>query len=269
MTFHALLLDTLDNVPTGILCLAFVVAIILAGQVGLHVFNLVKGQKRLPCSNEVTGLIFGAISLIYSLILAFVIVAVWGNYEDLSKTISTEADKLNSIMAHTATLPDSVQREMKLAMSNYCSQVMEKEWKMEKPNTAETPSAIPQLRMMLLEMVPRNKTEENVYTVLDNDLSTISDLRRNRLNHTQSQVPDLVWLILKAGSIVLIVFSYFLNVESADLKRIYLAFLSGYIAMCMFLVYSLDHPFNGNAQVSRQPYVKVLLGLEQYYAINK
>ena len=140
---------------------------------------------------------------------------------------------------------------------------------MEHSNEADQPSAIPELRLMLLRLEPRNKSEESIYNVLDEDLSSLSDLRRNRLSHNRSQVPNLVWLILKAGSVMLIIFSYFFNVQSLKQKSIYLTFLSGYIAMCMFLVYTLDHPFIGNVQVSRQPYTNILMSLRQYYAITQ
>ena len=266
---HALIIDIIDTIPTGLLCLFYILVCVLASQAGLFVFNLYFWDKEPIHSNEVTGIVFGAISLIYSLILAFVIVAVWENYEELNKTIASEADKLNSIMAHSATLPDSLQQPMKTAMISYCNQVVNKEWRMEHSNEADQPSAIPELRLMLLRLEPRSKSEESIYNVLDEDLSSLSDLRRNRLSHNRSQVPDLVWLILKAGSVMLIIFSYFFNVQSLKQKSIYLTFLSGYIAMCMFLVYTLDHPFIGNVQVSRQPYTNILMSLRQYYAITQ
>jgi hypothetical protein len=247
--------------------LCLVVLFVLFSQAGLYVFNRInfKPQKQ---GNEVAGIMFGGISLIYSLVLAFVIVAVWGNYEDLNNTIENETDKINGIMAHTATLPDSLKKPLSTALYNYCDQVVKEEWRMKKEAEDDQPSAIPNLRMMLLKLHPSDRVQEGIFNVIDNDLSAISDLRRSRLSHNRSQVPAIVWLILKIGSVMLVVFSYFFIVPSQALKRIYLFFLTSFIGMCMFLLYTLDHPFDGSSAISFRPYQNIMSELKQYYVFH-
>lgn len=265
LSTDAIIVRLLDTLPASFLCILFVLGVIMLSQGGLVIFNWWHNRQKWQQSNEVAGIMFGALGLIYSLVLAFVIVAVWNNYDELEQTIEKESDKINNILAHTATLPDSLKQRLSNNLSHYCNQVLKKEWKMQKTGDEEHPSAIPSLRLMLLHSQPESKLQENIFSVIDQDLSDISDLRRARLNHTRSHVPDLVWLILKAGSIMMILFSYFLNVSSLKLKRIYLLFMVSNIAMCLFLVYTLDHPFSGSAQVSRKPYENILLELKRYY----
>lgn len=269
MTTTKLFADLIAAAPDDLRCLLFVLLVALVAQVGLYGSNRYGDSKTTPPSNEVIGIIFGTISLIYSLVLAFVILAVWEDYEDLNKTIAREADELNSILAHSATLPDSLQQPIKTTLFSYCRQVVEQEWQMNPADFVQRPSAIPELRLLLLQLEPRNKSEEGIYAVLDENLSRISDLRRNRLSHNESHVPDLVWFILKAGSAMLIIFYYYLHVPSVRLKQIYLLFLSGYIAMCLFLVYTLDQPFAGKVPVSPQPYTAILTSLKPTVTLNQ
>ena len=231
-------------------------------QAGLIGFNYLNKRIRLPQNNEVAGIMFGAISLIYSLVLAFVIVAVWEDYDKLNQTIETEADKLNGIIAHSGRLPDSVRRPLENALTGYCKEVIDYEWEMKATGDTERASAIPGLRALLLNLAPQDRHQESILNVLDNDLSTVTELRRNRLAHSRSQIPAAVWLILKTGSIMLILFSYLFTVPSEVLKRIYLFFLSGCVAMCMILVSTLDQPFKGSARVSNEPYVHILRQLQ-------
>lgn len=264
-----ILIERLRGIITpGFLSLFYTVLFVLAAQAGLSVFNRLGLLQKHAAGNEVTGIFFGAISLIYSLILAFVIVAVWEDYENLDKTIESEADKLNSILSHSVTLPDTTRQRVTSAVFAYCHRIIDDEWKMKHRQEKDQPSAIPDMRLMLLKAKPHNQSEQTVFTVIDTDLSNISDLRRSRLNHNTSHVPDLVWLILKSGSVMLVVFSYFFEIASLPVKRIYLFFLASCIAMCMFLVYTLDHPFTGSAMVSITPYEDVLAELKQYYVIN-
>ena len=254
------------SLPLGLVCILFTIAMVLIAQAGLWLFSLGVRHTKLEQSNEVAGIVFSAVALLYSLILAFVIVAVWEDYNDLNKTIEAETDKLNSILAHTGNLPDNLKEIVGKSIFDYCDQVVNKEWQMQQTKT-EYPSAIPVLRQQLLNIQPDNEMQKRVFDVVDEDLSSVSDLHRERLAHTRSQMPQLIWQILKAGTIILILFSYFLQVSSVKLKRLYLAFLVTSISMCMFLVYSLDHPFDAQEGVSNQPYRNVQQEIKTYLPV--
>lgn len=262
--------------PTGftssfsqvILCVLFVAVTVIIAQLALSVFNRWATKKQLEYSNEVASIVFGSISLIYSLILAFIIVAVWDDYTDLNKTIEAEADKLNSVMSHSASLPDSLKKNLNRAIYNYCNEVINNEWQMNTTKTFHQSVNISNLREQILTTEPQTKMQENIFAVLDADLNTISDLRRERLSHSHSQIPDIVWLILDAGSIMMVIFFFFLKTPSLKLQRIYLSFLASCIAMCMFLVYTLDHPFNDKAGISNQLYQNIQTELKQYYDVS-
>lgn len=243
-------------------CALFVAVIVLLSLVGLYIFSRWWYSKNITRSNEFIGIFFGALSLIYSLLIAFVIIAVWEDYEELNQTVEKETDQLSSIISHTATLPDSLKIPVTNAIASYCNMVIN-EWSQQKDHTDSSASAIPSLRLFLLQSQPQGRLQENVFNVVDENLSNISDLRRERLEHYRSHVPTLVWLILVAGSILVIVFSFFVYTESAQLKRIGVSFLSAMVAMSIFLVYTLDHPFSSSIRISEAPYKKVVLLLEQ------
>ncbi len=246
-----------DAIPSGFSCLLFVAIVIGVAQLGLSIFNWSNKYTKLSANNEVTGIMFGTISLIYSLILAFAIVAVWEDYEDLKKTIQAEADRMNSIIIHSSNMPDSIQRPIHKALHDYCQYVKNNEWDMVNNIPNMPSSAIPCMRLMLLELEPQTDLQRYVFGVIDENLSQITDLRSNRLTHNHSQIPDIVWMILLWGSMILVAFSYFFKVNSEKLKRVYLSFLTGCLAMCLFLVWSLDHPYGKHSQVSKAPYTAI------------
>jgi hypothetical protein len=252
----------LDKMPASLHCLLFTVLFVTISQVGMMLFERYPGFRRLQVDNDVAGIIFGAISTLYSLVLAFVIIACWNDYEDLNQTIEAETDKLSGILTHSAALPDHLRHNIHQALFNYTSSVINKEWHAAGSDDAVSESAVPSLRMLLLTTEPKNKVEERVYSVLDTELSSVSDLRRERLSHNHSHIPPTVWFILQAGSAVLILFSFLLKTHSVKVKRIYLLVLSSAIALCIYLVYSLDHPFVHN-QVSNHPYEVFLDALEK------
>ncbi|MBE7171985.1 MAG: DUF4239 domain-containing protein [Williamsia sp.] len=250
-------------VTAGLYCTMYVLLFGAISQAGLVAFDFLFRKQRRPKGNETAGLMFGAISLIYSLILAFVIVAVWTDYEDLTETIGKETYKLNEVMTHSSTLPDSIRHPLDKALKDYCTNVVTQEWELGEGEVSSFPVTITRMRMLLMHIQPGDKLQESVAAVILEDLNRISDLRRERLEHIRSHVPQVVWLILKAGSLILIVFSYFLEVPWIHMKRVYLFFLSSIMGMSLFLVDVLNDPFQGSVAVSKRPYEITLEKLQQ------
>lgn len=254
-------------IAAGMLGLILVGVLLLLAHAGLYLFERWYQNKNWPYDNEAAGIIFGVLALIYSLFIAFIFVAVWGNYEELNRTIEQEADDLNSVLVHSAMLPDSLQVPVEGAIKSYCEKVVREEWDMAERGDHSQGSAIPALRLLLFQVVAETKSQENVLSVIDTNLSNITNLRRERLSHTRAHVPQLVWMILIISSALVILFSYFLQVESDQLKRIFLSFLWIMIGMSLFMVYMLDHPFAGSTQVSRAPYEEIIKQLAQREAL--
>lgn len=242
-------------------CGLFVLMLALLTLVSHWLFQRNWGKKMQISGNEFAGILFGAISLLYSLIIAFVIVAVWEDYEELNHTIEQESDKLNNIIAHSAELPDSLKIPLNNSLIHYCTQVLH-DWSVTGTDNYHPASALPKFRLSLLRAHPVGQFQENLYEILDDDLSDVSDLRRERLGHVRSHVPTLVWLILLAGTVLIIGFSFFIHTESVTLKRFGISCLSALVGMCIFLVYALDHPFTSSMQVSNEPYKNILLMLQ-------
>ena len=245
-------------VPAWMWGLILVSMLVLLANAGMHVFDGWFTRKRYKADNEVTGIVFNVLSLIYSLIITFVIVAVWQNYDDLNRTIEEESDHLNSVLIHSNLLPDSLQTPVTNAIIGYCEKVINVEWQMQGNIERRRGSAIPSLRLMLYQAEENKTISSSVLSMMETDLINITRLHSERLSHTRAYVPELVWMVLVAGSVMVIAFSYFLTVESKSLRRIYLSFLWTLMGMSLFLIYMLDHPFIGSTQVSKAPYEAIL-----------
>ena len=242
-----------SHFSAAILSILFVLLAILIAVTGLFLFSKVTSYETLKKNHGVSSVIFGAISLIYSLILAFVIVAVWNDYEELNSTIEKEADKLSSILIHSQELPDSISRPIQNAIREYASLVVRNEWQ---TSTEEKMinTKLPQIRHLVLKYESAQPSEQKILDIIDDDLSDGVDLRRERMNHQHSHVPGLVWMILITGTIITIFCSYLFFVEPRRLHYLFTCLLTCIIALSLFLVYTLDHPFQGSSHVSSKTF---------------
>lgn len=244
----------------------FIICAVLAANIGLSIFKFPL-HRLVEEDNTLAGIIFGTINILYSLILAFVMMAEWDDFSNLNNTIVSEGDKLNSIMAHSSNLPNTIKATIGSSLAHYCQQVIDQEWIMQERKAVDRSSAIPALRRMLLTTTSTDSLQEKVFKVIDDDLSAISDLRRNRLSLTHSQLPSLVWSILEAGAVMLVMFCYFFHVSSIKMQRLYLSFFVCLLAMCLSIIYNLDHPLSPGSGLDNTAYKKVLSELPSYYRL--
>ena len=246
------------GLPPEVWDAVLVCVFILVAHAGLTAFNFLCKKEKIEHDNAVAGILFGVITLIYSLIIAFVIIAVWENYEELNQTMEKEAEDLNTVLVHSNMLPDSLRKSVTVAIRNYCQRVVNKEWGASEEHIRLEGSAMPGLRLLLFRAREDSQIQQSIVTVLGENLTNITRLRQERLSHTDAYVPGLVWAILIIDSILVIFFSYFLFMHSERLKRIFLSFLWGMMATSLFLIYMLDHPFRGRGHVSKEPYELII-----------
>jgi len=138
--------------------------------------------------------------------------------------------------------------------------VINKEWTAMEENKVNelTSNALQYVRKVTFTSPAETEKEQTVLRIIHDDVNEVSDLRQERLTRNHSHVPGLVWLVLITGSFITLIFSYFFFVEPFWLRVLTGVFLSGMIALCLFLVFMLDHPFIGSSRISDEPFRQVL-----------
>jgi hypothetical protein len=233
-------------------------ALIFAGlaNLGLSLFKRYANHETIHSNRDVAGMMFGAVSLIYSLILAFVIVAVWGDYESLTNTTEKEGVKLSSLLMHASALPDSLARPIIHGVREYDSVIVFTDWE-KLPKVGVNRGILRRMYQTIAAAQSINASEQRVLDDVSSDISDVSDLRRERSSHQRSHVPLSVWVMLIAGSIVVIVFSFYLSTDRLSLHRTWITMFSFIIGLCLFMVYMLDKPFVYTG-IDKAPYEQVL-----------
>src|SRR5215471_12227352 len=117
----------LDTLPTWLACCLFVILCLIVYFAGMRIFRKTIEKDSLRKNHDVNGIFIGLIGVLYSLVLAFVIIAVWEDYEDINSEVAREASKLNDIISHSEELPDSIGQKIRTAILNYADVVVHKE----------------------------------------------------------------------------------------------------------------------------------------------
>ena len=240
-----------------LLCLVFTLLVVIVSCLAFNKIRKKLDRKSLEENSEAVGIIFGVISLLYSLIIAFVLVAVWEDYEELNSTITNEADKLDVIMIHAHELPDSLSQNIYSHIKKYTGRVIEVEW-LTNPKYKIVNTELTSMRYDIFKMHLTDETQQDVLKEINNDMNDLSDLRHERLSHNYSHVPDLVWVILIFGTLIILFCSMLFYMSSVRLQFALISMLAIIISLCLFLLFTLDHPFEGTSAVKSEPYLEVL-----------
>lgn len=254
---------------TLILGLVVVGLSILLSHFGLRMVRRFVPISVLQSQHEVAGFIIGVLGAIYAVLLAFVVVALWNQYQDARATVEREANQLNDLAHLAQGFPDQTrQQQLSAMMGAYARSVVEDEWPTMAHGraSARTRGALSQLWHAVLEIDPQSNRESALYDQSLSLLRDMSDSRRLRLFSSRDDMPLVIQFLLWGGGVITIAFTYFFGIKSIRAQSLMTAALTGIIAFNLFLILALDNPFHGYLHVSPEPLREVLERIQPPHA---
>ena len=255
----------LHTLVYGVLVVGGVCLLALAG------FELV--QRLVPAAsrqrhNDVAGFIYAALGVIYAVLLALVVIAVWEEYGAASETVEQEANALAEIFWLAHRLPEPEGSHLQELARSYAQEVVDKEWPlMEQGQTPlmtsqeGTPAGwtlIDDIRANLQDFQPRTAADEQLYAEGLDQVQRLADARRMRLVAAEEDIPGVLWAVLIFGGIAAIGFTYLFGLENTWAHRLMVVTLATVIGLVLFTIGALEHPFSGGARISTDAFDLVL-----------
>jgi Protein of unknown function (DUF4239) len=234
---------------------------------GLYIVRSLVPLQTLKKNHEVAGFTFGVLGAFYGLLLAFVIVAVWQRYEEADERVQSEAMALTSLYRLSKGFEAPAAAQMQHALRVYTRNIIDVEWPAMLSNKP-LDSSINSLA--LWEIVARYKPEDPRHLMLVDksfdQLSVISQDLGVRYLYSRENLPSVVWLVIYAGLVITIGFSYFFGLETFKSQALMCAVFSSLLGLTLLAVLELAHPYQGSVTVSDEPF---RFGLARMDALDK
>ena len=221
-------------------------------------------QRLVPATlrqrhNDVAGFIYAALGVIYAVLLALVVIAVWGEYDAANETVEQEANALAEIFWLGNRLPEPEGSHLQELCRSYAEEVAHKEWPLMEQGQAplmtqveETPAGwtlIDEIRANLQEFQPRTAADAQLYAEGLDQVQRLGDARRMRLVAAEEGVPGVLWSVLIFGGIAAIGFTYLFGLENTWAHRLMVVSLAAVIGLVLFTIGAMEHPFSGGARI--------------------
>lgn len=248
-----------------ILPLVFEVLIIVALSIliTLALFVYVRkkfSHEQISENHTIASYIFNAFSISYGVLLAFVVYANWYDNNRAQQNVSYEASYISNFYRDTRTLPDSIRNVITHQIITYTKSILEDEWVClsEGKSSPVTDAALDNLWDTYLKIPVEKIANPQLYQISLERLNLISQYRRLRILDMQQTTPVTIWLVLIVCFMVSLGYTYFFMTKQ---KKTHLFLIITFItinALIFYLIYVLDHPYQGYSGISSEPYQTIL-----------
>jgi hypothetical protein len=247
--------------------------LVVCGACFAAVVGLMLVQRLVPVTireehNDVAGFVYAVLGVIYAVLLALVVIATWEEFGRARLTVEAEANALAEIFWLAHQLPEPEGPHLQELARSYAEEVVNVGWPlMEQGKTPsldrsqETSRAwvlIDDIRATLQEGEPRTAAGQELYAEGLDQVQRLADARRTRLVVAEEGLPTVLWVVLIVGGIVVVGFAYLFGMENTWAHSLMVVSLAGVIALVLFTIAAMDHPFTGGARVGPEAFELVL-----------
>jgi hypothetical protein len=162
----------------------------------MAVAGLILVQHLVPAAlrqghNDVAGFIYAVLGVAYAVLMAFVVIVVWQDYEQARNTVETEANELAGVYFLADRFPEPDRERVQELARSYARTVVEEEWPlMERGETSErADSLLRELRLSLQNVDVNTGAAQVLYDQGLTRVHEVSDARRLRLLEVNQGLP--------------------------------------------------------------------------------
>jgi hypothetical protein len=222
---------------------------------GLILFRWFAPPETLRAASSELGNYLQTLGGIYAVLLAFIVVIVWNQFNEARGLIEREASALVDLHRTASGLPPATRTEIQDGLREYVDAVLTDEWRaMHTGNEAVIERVGHRLDAVWLAVhrcKPSDDCQNTVYGEVLSHFNELADLRTSRLSAARARVPTAMRILLYTGAVLVTCSIYLVYIPQLWLHATITAALAGAIAHILYLIVDLDDAFEGDSQISR------------------
>ena len=191
----------LATVPLWLLIVLVVVIPTALAMIAQVLIRRWVGVETLTKNNEIAGLKFATVGVIYAVLLAFSVIVVWEKFNDAQTTVAEEAGATAALFRYAeGKEPEAI--AVRTALVNYLKTAIDEEWpamslESEAHGLTQALNQLYSAALALNRSGTRNTADmTEVFRQIDN----VTAARRIRLHLATGLVPDVIWIALFVGA---------------------------------------------------------------------
>ncbi|MFA4982426.1 MAG: DUF4239 domain-containing protein [Candidatus Omnitrophota bacterium] len=239
--------------------------IIISASIILSVSALLAVRRRVPHHrmkphNDIAGPMFETMGVAYAVLLAFIVVVVWQNFDKARANVEREANCVTDMVRDSQSFSQGSRQHIQGLIRQYAELVSGEEWAaMAKGRaSARVSGVLNKMWDFYGSYEPATISERIFFEESVRHLDEVGELRRMRLFDAKSGLHPVLWFVLITGGVSIMLFALFFGAENLRSQVLMIALLSVSISLILFLILVFDYPFSGDVSVSADAFKEML-----------
>lgn len=215
-------------------------------------------------NNTVIGNISSLISIIYGVLVGLMALFLLNNVSSTADAVLREANALADIYRDTKWLQDPARNNIQVQIKNYIIKVIDVEWPLMQKGEFIDSRGAALIENITNELVHYNTNTASegllIHDMLD-EIKILYDARQQRIQMSYSQLNTEIWIVIIIGTLLIIFINYFYAINYM-LHAIMISSVALMSSSMIFLLVTLDRPFQGEFVIEPNQFWMLLNAME-------
>ena len=210
--------------------------------------------------NDVAGFLIAVVGVVYAVTLAFIVIVTWEGYRDARSTVHHEAGALRSLFRDSRELPEPARPQLGGLVLRYAAEVASGEWEaLDRGESSRAAFDLVGEMFATLGGVAATTPAEEAF--LNDALARLNDVaedRAERISVAEEGLLSILWAAIVVGGAVTLGFALLFGVSNERLHYLMVGAFATVLALQVFVILVLSHPFSGDLRVDPDPFLHIL-----------
>jgi len=230
----------------------FAAAYLVAACVYLLVVRLAVSDRGRRAFKTFSPGMLPVLGTIFALLVAFVAVQVWNDFDKAKLAVATEASALRAVDVFAETLPDEQRTQLRALMNRHIEEAVNREWPAmarERLTLASLSTHLVQAQRLTVLMKPQDESQRTAQREIVAALHRALDARRQRIIISQSEVGPVKWAAILLQGLCTLIAIAIVHSDNRLTCAIAVALFATGIALSSLVIAAYSRPFTGEISV--------------------
>jgi Protein of unknown function (DUF4239) len=241
---------------TVLAAIVFMVAGAAVATLGFRIALRFRPPVRDDAHNDVHAVYFSMVGLLYAILLAFVVVVAWEQFNEAENATETEVTRLSNLLRDAEPLPFEDRVRIQTAILTYTRSVADREYDSMAKGEPDVPTRA--AYESIWGHFYRTRVEgEPATTFFESAVGRLNELgeaRRLRVLSSESTIPIPLWILLIGGGVFTLAWLFPFQMADTRVQTWALGTVGAFTGFVLFLIYALQHPFAGDVAIDAGVY---------------
>ena len=244
--------DWLLNLPVLWMAVVFFAATYLFAASIYWIVTRIAVNDRARAFKAVSPGMLPTLGILFALLVGFIAVEVWGNFDKAKVAVATEASALRAVVLLAGTFPEEQKARIYALINRHIELAVNQEW----PEMAHQQATLSPLPTALIEALHEalalkhaDDSQRTAQPEMVKALHTALDARRQRIVVSESSVGAVKWAGILLQGLCTLVAIAMVHSDNRLACAIALTLFATGIALSLLLIAAYSRPFTGEISV--------------------